>query len=139
VSDFQVIDFDFNKIVFRFNEFPYYVERQWWKDGTRMTFWATWRQKRDVKRREMLAELGPERMRLKAIKYNTILPQALRDECADKLSNMPKPSHPALILNMCQFTARQRGKIKPYRLNRHLFRKFADHGQLSGVQRAIWG
>lgn len=87
-------------IPFRFTEFPYYVEREWWKRTHRMTFWATWRQLRDVKRRELLAELGPERMRLKAIKFNTVLPQALRDECADKLSNMPKYSHPALILNM---------------------------------------
>lgn len=65
-----------------------------------MTFWATWRMLRDVKRRELLSELGPERMRLKAIKYNTVLPQALRDECSEKLTNFPKFSHPSLILNM---------------------------------------
>jgi ribosomal protein S14 len=103
-----------------------------------MTFWATWRQLRDVKRRIMLADLGPERMRLKAMQWNTILPQALRDESAEKLMNMPKQTHPKLILNMCMFTARQRGKIKPYRVSRHIFRRLADHGQLSGVQRGCW-
>ncbi|KAI6191773.1 hypothetical protein M3Y97_00264400 [Aphelenchoides bicaudatus] len=124
---------------FKFNEFPYYIEREWWKRGNRSTFWATWRQLRDVKRREHIAELGPERMRLKAMKYNTVLPQALRDECADILTNkMPLYSQPGLVLNMCQFTGRQRGKLKAFRLNRHLFRKFADHGQLSGVQRAFF-
>lgn len=123
---------------FRLTEFPYYVEREWWKKGARTTFWATWRQLRDVKRRELIAEVGPERMRLKAIKFNTVLPQAIRDECADKLTNMPRYSHPSLVLNMCMFTGRQRGKIKPYRVNRHIFRKAADHGQLSGVQRAFW-
>ncbi|KAK6052562.1 hypothetical protein COOONC_09932 [Cooperia oncophora] len=87
-----------------------------------MTFWATWRQLRDIKRREHVAEVGADRMRLKAIKANTILPQAIRDDAAAELSNMPKNAHPRRILNMCMFTARQRGKIKPYRINRHLFR-----------------
>ncbi|KAI6185804.1 hypothetical protein M3Y98_00064200 [Aphelenchoides besseyi] len=122
----------------KLDQYPFYVEREWWKYGKRMTFWATWRMLRDVKRRKLLAELGPERMRLKALQWNTVLPQAIRDECADKLFNMPKYSHPSLILNMCQFTGRQRGKIKPYRVNRHIFRRLADHGQLSGVQRAVW-
>ncbi|PIO66367.1 ribosomal protein S14p/S29e [Teladorsagia circumcincta] len=63
---------------------------------------------------------------------------AIRDDAAAELFNMPKTAHPRRILNMCMFTARQRGKIKPYRVNRHLFRKLADHSKLSGVQRAMW-
>lgn len=122
----------------KFDKYPYYVEREWWKEGSRMTFWATWRMLRDVKRRQALEQYGPNRLRLKALKSNTILPQAIRDECADRLHNFPKASCPNLILNMCQFSGRQRGKIKRFRLNRHLFRKLADHGQLSGVQRAMW-
>uniref|UniRef100_A0A915B102 WD repeat-containing protein 44 n=2 Tax=Parascaris univalens TaxID=6257 RepID=A0A915B102_PARUN len=118
--------------------YPFYVEREWWKEGKRMTFWSTWRMLRDVKRRRVLAELGPDRMRLKALKSNTILPQAIRDECAERLHNMDRYSRPNLILNMCQFTGRRHGKIKPYRVNRHIFRRLADHGQLSGVQRAMW-
>lgn len=75
-----------------------------------------------IRRRETIQELGPDRMRLKAIKENTILPQAIRDEASEKLFTMPKYSHPRLVLNMCMFTGRQRGKIKPYRVNRHIFR-----------------
>lgn len=122
----------------KLNEYPFYVEREWWKRGKRMTFWATWRQLRDVKRRELVAETGADRMRLRALKWNTVLPQAIRDDAAAELENMPKYAVPRRILNMCMFTARQRGKIKPYRLNRHLFRKLADHSKLSGVQRAMW-
>ncbi|KAK6035348.1 ribosomal protein S14p/S29e [Cooperia oncophora] len=103
----------------KLDQYPFYVEREWWKKGKRMTFWATWRQLRDIKRREHVAE-------------------AIRDDAAAELSNMPKNAHPRRILNMCMFTARQRGKIKPYRINRHLFRKLADHSKLSGVQRAMW-
>uniref|UniRef100_A0A0M3ID65 28S ribosomal protein S15, mitochondrial n=1 Tax=Ascaris lumbricoides TaxID=6252 RepID=A0A0M3ID65_ASCLU len=106
----------------KLDTYPFYVEREWWKEGKRMTFWSTWRMLKDIKRRRVLAELGPDRMRLKALKSNTILPQAIRDECAERLHNMDRYSRPNLILNMCQFTGRQRGKIKPYRVNRHIFR-----------------
>ncbi|WKY01959.1 hypothetical protein Q1695_015735 [Nippostrongylus brasiliensis] len=122
----------------KLNEYPFYVEREWWKKGKRMTFWATWRQLRDVKRREHIQEFGADRMRFRALKWNTVLPQAIRDDAAAALENMPKYAIPRRVLNMCMFTARQRGKIKPYRLNRHLFRKLADHSKLSGVQRAMW-
>ncbi|CAL2031850.1 unnamed protein product [Caenorhabditis brenneri] len=122
----------------KLDQYPLYVEREWWKTGKRMTFWATWRQLRDVKRREQIQEVGADRMRLKAIKFNTILPQAIRDEAAEKMQKARKYDHPRLILNMCQFTGRQRGKIKPYRLSRHLFRRFADRSALAGVQRAMW-
>ncbi|CAA88746.2 Small ribosomal subunit protein uS14m [Caenorhabditis elegans] len=122
----------------KLDQYPLYVEREWWKTGKRMTFWASWRQLRDVKRREQIQEVGADRMRLKAIKFNTILPQAIRDEAAEKMQKARKYDHPRLILNMCQFTGRQRGKIKPYRLSRHLFRRFADRSALSGVQRAMW-
>ena len=107
---------------FRFDQYPYYVEREWWKEGKRMTFWATWRMLRDVRRRHSVEQCGPERMRLKALKCNTILPQAIRDECAEKLHKLPKDSRPKLVLNMCQFSGKRRGKIKRFRLSRHLFR-----------------
>ncbi|KAE9412425.1 hypothetical protein Angca_005522, partial [Angiostrongylus cantonensis] len=64
--------------------------------------------------------------------------QAIRDAAAEELHNMPKYGVPRLVLNMCMFTGRQRGKIKPYRLNRHLFRRSFYHSKLSDVQRAMW-
>uniref|UniRef100_A0A0N5AL07 Renin receptor-like C-terminal transmembrane spanning segment domain-containing protein n=1 Tax=Syphacia muris TaxID=451379 RepID=A0A0N5AL07_9BILA len=89
---------------FKFDSYPYYVEREWWKEGKRMTFWATWRMLKDVKRRQAVEKYGPDRLRLKCLKFNTILPHAVRDECAEKLHNLPKYSIPKLVLNMCQFT-----------------------------------
>ncbi|EFP04707.1 hypothetical protein CRE_26849 [Caenorhabditis remanei] len=38
----------------KLDQYPLYVEREWWKTGKRMTFWASWRQLRDVKRREQI-------------------------------------------------------------------------------------
>uniref|UniRef100_A0A915Q347 Renin receptor-like C-terminal transmembrane spanning segment domain-containing protein n=1 Tax=Setaria digitata TaxID=48799 RepID=A0A915Q347_9BILA len=122
----------------KLDKYPYYVEREWWKDGNRMTFWSTWRMKRDVKRRNLLAELGPDRVRLKALKCNTILPEMIRTESAKKLHNFPKGSCPNLVQHLCQFSGARRGKFNRFHLHRQIFRRLADHGQLSGIQRGVW-
>ncbi|VDN86748.1 unnamed protein product, partial [Brugia pahangi] len=101
----------------KLDKYPYYVEREWWKDGNRMTFWSTWRMKRDVKRRHLLAELGPDRVRLKALKSNIILPELIRDECAKKLHNLPKGSCPNLVQHLCQFSGARRGKLNRFHLH----------------------
>lgn len=122
----------------KLDEYPYYVEREWWKHGNRMTFWATWLMKKDVKRRHLLAELGPDRVRLKALKCNTILPELIRDECAKRLHNFPKASCPKNVQHLCQFSGARRGKLNRFHLHRQIFRRLADHGQLSGIQRSVW-
>uniref|UniRef100_A0A914UNZ7 28S ribosomal protein S14, mitochondrial n=1 Tax=Plectus sambesii TaxID=2011161 RepID=A0A914UNZ7_9BILA len=123
---------------FKYDQYPYYIEREWWKEGNRMTFWANWRMLKDVKRRQTLQEYGPLRTRLKALKENHVLPQALRDEVAAELHAVPKYSCPRLIKNMCQFSGRPKGKVKRFRVSRHLFRNMADKGKLSGVMRALF-
>lgn len=78
--------------------------------------------KRDVKRRHLLADLGPDRVRLKALKCNTILPELIRDECAKKLHNLPKGSCPSRIQHLCQFSGARRGKLNRFHLHRQIFR-----------------
>lgn len=121
-----------------FNVYPYRIERAWWQEGKRMTFWANWRQLADVRRRRTFAQLGPDRMRYKAMKTNTILPRAIIDEFQERMNTMPKAAHPKQILNLCQFTGKSRGKYNRFRVNRQIFRQLADRGQLSGVVRALW-
>lgn len=70
------------------DKYPFYIERDWWKDGKRMTFWANWRMKKDVKRRMLLHSVGEDRMRFKAMKANSILPQVIRDDFQDQMDNM---------------------------------------------------
>ncbi|VDN24362.1 unnamed protein product [Gongylonema pulchrum] len=111
-----------DKFFYRLDKYPYYVEREWWKDGNRMTFWSTWRMKRDVKRRQLLAELGPDRVRLKALKSNILLPKLITDECAEKLHNFPKGSCPCLVQHLCQFSGARRGKLNRFHLHRQIFR-----------------
>lgn len=42
------------------NVHPYYVEREWWKKGKRVTFWPGWWALRDVRRREHVMQYGAE-------------------------------------------------------------------------------
>uniref|UniRef100_A0A915DG97 WD repeat-containing protein 44 n=1 Tax=Ditylenchus dipsaci TaxID=166011 RepID=A0A915DG97_9BILA len=120
------------------DRYPYRIERAWWKEGRRSNYWANWGMLRDIKHRKQLHELGAERMRYKALKDNTILPQAIRDEFQEKMNNMPARCHPQRIFNMCMFTGRNKGKINRFRVNRHIFRRLADGGNLCGVTRAWW-
>ncbi|KAG2461270.1 RT14 protein, partial [Polypterus senegalus] len=60
-------------------------------------------------------------------------------EVADKeIAAFPKDSCPVRIRNRCVITSRPRGVKRIWRLSRIMFRQFADHSQMSGIQRAMW-
>uniref|UniRef100_A0A7N5P026 Mitochondrial ribosomal protein S14 n=1 Tax=Ailuropoda melanoleuca TaxID=9646 RepID=A0A7N5P026_AILME len=60
-------------------------------------------------------------------------------EVADgEIAALPRDSCPVRIRNRCVMTSRPRGVKRRWRLSRIVFRHLADHGQLSGVQRAMW-
>ncbi|KAM9706671.1 small ribosomal subunit protein uS14m isoform 1-T1 [Dama dama] len=61
------------------------------------------------------------------------------EEVADEeIAALPRDSCPVRIRNRCVMTSRPRGVKRRWRLSRIVFRHLADHGQLSGIQRAIW-
>ncbi|XP_009640980.1 28S ribosomal protein S14, mitochondrial [Egretta garzetta] len=63
----------------------------------------------------------------------------LRREVADKeIADLPRDSCPVRIRNRCVLTSRPRGVKRRWRLSRIVFRHFADHAQMSGIQRAMW-
>ncbi|XP_009990131.1 PREDICTED: 28S ribosomal protein S14, mitochondrial, partial [Tauraco erythrolophus] len=88
------------------------------------SYYVDWRMLRDVKRRKMAYEYADERLRI---------------EVADKeIADLPRDSCPVRIRNRCVLTSRPRGVKRRWRLSRIVFRHFADHAQMSGVQRAMW-
>ncbi|KAI1724397.1 WD domain, g-beta repeat domain-containing protein [Ditylenchus destructor] len=121
---------------------PYRIDRAWWNSGRstfdRYCYWTNWVMQRDYRHRAQLANRGEDRLRFKAMTRCTTLPQAIRDEFQEKLNKFPAHCHPKRIYNMCMFTGAKRGKIKRYRVNRYIFRRMADHGQLCGVQRSMF-
>ncbi|XP_057585235.1 28S ribosomal protein S14, mitochondrial isoform X1 [Hippopotamus amphibius kiboko] len=106
--------------------------------GQVRSYYVDWRMLRDVKRRKMAYEYADERLRINSLRKNTILPKDLQEVADEEIAALPRDSCPVRIRNRCVMTSRPRGVKRRWRLSRIVFRHLADHGQLSGVQRAMW-
>nr|XP_027319267.2 28S ribosomal protein S14, mitochondrial [Anas platyrhynchos] len=102
------------------------------------SYFVDWRMLRDVKRRRLAYEYADERLRINAIRKNTILPKELQEVADKEIAALPRDSCPVRIRNRCVLTSRPRGVKRRWRLSRIVFRHFADHAQMSGIQRAMW-
>ncbi|CAO2637387.1 28S ribosomal protein S14, mitochondrial [Lemmus lemmus] len=102
------------------------------------SYYVDWKMLRDVKRRKMAYEYADERLRINSLRKNTILPKDLQEIASEEIAALPRDSCPVRIRNRCVMTSRPRGVKRRWRLSRIVFRHLADHGLLSGVQRAIW-
>ncbi|XP_054976170.1 28S ribosomal protein S14, mitochondrial isoform X2 [Sorex araneus] len=102
------------------------------------SYYVDWKMLRDVKRRKMAFEYADERLRINALRKNTVLPKGLQEVADEEIAALPRDSCPVRIRNRCVMTSRPRGVKRRWRLSRIVFRHLADHGLLSGVQRAMW-
>ncbi|XP_033360337.1 28S ribosomal protein S14, mitochondrial [Bombus vosnesenskii] len=94
---------------------------------------------RDIKRRKMAKDYAEERLRLLAMKRNTILPLEIREEINQQFDKIiPRQTALRQLTTRCVLTSRGRGVVYRWRLSRIMFRELADSNKLSGVQRAIW-
>ncbi|XP_009081318.1 PREDICTED: 28S ribosomal protein S14, mitochondrial, partial [Acanthisitta chloris] len=110
----------------------------WPCPGQVRSYYVDWRMLRDVKRRRLAYEYADERLRINAIRKNSILPKELQEVADKEIAQLPRDSCPVRIRNRCVMTSRPRGVKRRWRLSRIVFRHFADHAQVSGVQRAMW-
>ncbi|XP_048845938.1 28S ribosomal protein S14, mitochondrial [Brienomyrus brachyistius] len=101
-------------------------------------YYVNWKMLRDVKRRKMAFEYADERLRINALRKNTILPKELQEVADKEIADLPRDSCPVRIRNRCVMTSRPRGVKKKWRLSRIVFRHLSDHNQMSGIQRAMW-
>ncbi|KAB5579643.1 hypothetical protein PHYPO_G00197350 [Pangasianodon hypophthalmus] len=101
-------------------------------------YYVDWRMLRDVKRRQMAYEYADTRLRINAIRKNTLLPKELQEVADKEIAALPRDSCPVRIRNRCVITSRPRGVKHRWRLSRIIFRQLADHNQMSGIQRAMW-
>ncbi|XP_005721362.1 small ribosomal subunit protein uS14m [Pundamilia nyererei] len=102
------------------------------------SYYVDWRMLRDVKRRQMAFDYADERLRINALRKNTILPKELQEIADKEISALPRDSCPVRIRNRCVMTSRPRGVKRRWRLSRIVFRHLADHNQMSGILRARW-
>nr|XP_046263485.1 28S ribosomal protein S14, mitochondrial [Scatophagus argus] len=101
-------------------------------------YYVDWRMLRDVKRRQMAFDYADDRLRINALRKNTILPKELKDEADKEIATLPRDSCPVRIRNRCVMTSRPRGVKRRWRLSRIMLRHLADHNQMSGILRARW-
>lgn len=115
---------------------------------------------RDYKRRIIAAHFSPLRIRLNAIRKNTLLPKDLRvcfslihliclslsewrfhpfqDTASLQLHSLPRDSCWTRIMTRCVVTSRRRGCKTRWRVSRIIFRNYADYNRMSGAQWAVW-
>ena len=94
--------------------------------------------RRDKERRKMVAEYEIEKLRLKAIVKNKLLPEIVQKKAREELAKHPKDSSISRVNNRCVLTGRSSGVIREYGLCRMKFRHLADHGHISGMTRSTW-
>nr|CAG4637548.1 EOG090X0MNX [Ceriodaphnia reticulata]SVE73351.1 EOG090X0MNX [Ceriodaphnia reticulata] len=100
--------------------------------------WTDWRMMKDNRRRKLLVQHAADRLRVKAIKKNDILPTEITEIGRTMLAEFPRDSSIIRVRNRCAVTSRPRGIVTRWRLSRIVWRSLADYNKLSGVQRAMW-
>ena len=94
--------------------------------------------RRDKARRKCVSEYESERLRLRAIVKNKLLPEVVQQKAREQLASHPRDASVTRVRNRCVVTGRGRGVITDYGLCRMKFRKLADFGHISGMTRSSW-
>jgi len=103
------------------------------------TKWANWHMLKDYRKRKCVETRGVDRLRVNSLRKNDILPIELREIADAEIHAQPVNSSIVRIRPRCALTSRPRGVVHRWRLSRMVFRNYADHNLISGVQRAMWG
>lgn len=96
------------------------------------------RNKRDKKRRLLVAKYEIKRLSLKYIINNLKFNEEARLSAQKKLRALPTNSSKVRIRNRCVLTGRARGVYKDFKLSRIMFRDLALKGLLPGIKKASW-
>lgn len=94
--------------------------------------------KRDYLRRKLVEKENINRLRLNALRKNTILPRELQEVADVEIAALPYRSSITHLTNRCAVTSRSRGNVLRWRLSRFVFRHLTDYNRMSGIQRAHW-
>ena len=94
--------------------------------------------RRDQHRRQTVAKFEKDRLHLRAVLRNKILPEVVQRKASADLAGHPRDASITRVRNRCVLTGRGRGVVKEFGLNRMKFRKLADFGMLAGVTRSSW-
>lgn len=94
--------------------------------------------KRDYLRRKLVERENITRLRINALRKNTILPRDLQEVADAEIAALPYRSSITHLTHRCKVTSRARGTVFRWNLSRFVFRDLVDYNKMSGVQRAMW-
>ena len=94
--------------------------------------------RRDIQRRQCIADHSKERLQLRAILKNKILPEVVQKKARAGLAEQPRDASITRVRNRCVVSGRGRGVVTKFKLSRMKFRQLGDFGMLSGVTRSSW-
>lgn len=94
--------------------------------------------RKDQHRRQTVAKFEKDRLHLRAILRNKILPEAVQCKASADLALHPRDASITRVRNRCVQTGRGRGVVSEFGLSRMKFRKLADFGMIAGVTRSTW-
>lgn len=94
--------------------------------------------RKDQHRRQTVAKFEGDRLHLRAILRNKILPEAVQRKASADLVLHPRDASITRVRNRCVQTGRGRGVVSEFGLNRMKFRKLADFGMIAGMTRSTW-
>lgn len=102
------------------------------------TKFADARMRRDYLRRKLVEKENITRLRINALRKNTILPRDLQEVADAEIAALPYRSSITHLTNRCKVTSRARGNVLRWKLSRFVFRDLVDYNKMSGIQRAMW-
>ena len=94
--------------------------------------------RKDQHRRQTVVKFEKDRLHLRAILRNKILPEVVQRKASADLASHPRDASVTRVRNRCVQTGRGRGVVTEFGLSRMKFRKLADFGMLAGVTRSSW-
>ena len=94
--------------------------------------------RKDQHRRQTVANYEKDRLHLRAIVRNNILPEVVQRRAKLDLANQPRDASITRVRHRCVQTGRGRGVLTEFGLSRMKFRKLADFGMISGVTWSSW-
>ena len=90
------------------------------------------------RRRKMVKQAAPKRMKLKAVARDKSLSMEDRFAAVLKLAEMPRNTSPTRIRNRCEISGRPRAYYRKLRMSRIALRELGSKGLIPGLVKSSW-
>ena len=93
---------------------------------------------RQARRKKLVEKFAKTHNELQTIVKNKTLSMDVREDAMKKLRAMPRDAHPTRLRNRCAMTGRPRGVFSRFGICRHMIRRLASQGHITGLLKSSW-